>query len=127
MMKIMSGGNSTLGLKDHPDTSIAQRAMTACGPTSLGLKDRRIVCMVETSTPSSIGLSDLMIDLFRFIALRAMLVSKRSVGAVDFLTNLIALRAMLVSKRSVGAILMTFSYLKIVSPAVSQSKRSTDI
>jgi len=70
-----------LGLKDHPDTSIAHRAMSACEPTFLGLKDRRIICMVETSTPPSIGLSDLMFNLFRFIALRATLVSKRSVGA----------------------------------------------
>ncbi|NJR43116.1 MAG: hypothetical protein HC767_11145 [Akkermansiaceae bacterium] len=51
----------------------------------------------------SIGLSDLMNHMTRFIALRAMLVSDRSVGAVDFLTNLIALWAMLVWKRSVGA------------------------
>ena len=48
-----------------------------------GLKDRRIVCMAETSTPPSIGLSDLVIALCPFIALRAMLVSKRSVGASE--------------------------------------------
>lgn len=83
MMKIMSGGNSILGLKD-----------------------RWIVCMVETSTPSSIGLSDLAVGLFRFIALRAMLVSRRSVGAI---------------------LKIKTSFLKIVSPLASQSKRSTYI
>ena len=91
------------GLKDHPDTSIAQRAMAACHPIFLGLKDRWIVCMPEISTPPSIGLSDLMNHMTGFIALRAMLISDRSVGAVEFLIGFIALRATLVSKRSVGA------------------------
>jgi len=60
------------GLKDRPDTSIARRAMTACQPIFLGLKDRRIVCMAETSTPPSIGLSDLVgfVDWFHSPALR---------------------------------------------------------
>jgi hypothetical protein len=53
---------------------------------------------------------------------------KRSVGAVDFLTNFIDLRAMLVSKRSVGAILKINTFFsEIVSPVVSQSNRSTDV
>ena len=44
-----------------------------------------------------------MNHMSHFIALRAMLVSDRSVGAVEFLIGFIALRATLVSKRSVGA------------------------
>ena len=65
------------------DTSIAHRAMSMIHPTSQGLKDRWIVCMAETSPPPSIGLSDLMIDLARFVALRATLISNRSVGATS--------------------------------------------
>ena len=66
---------------ERHDTSIAQRAMSMIHPKFQGLKDRWILCMAETSPPPSIGLSDLMIDLASFVALRATLVSDRSVGA----------------------------------------------
>ena len=45
--------------KVRPDTSIARRAMSACHPTSPGLKDRWILRLAETTTTPSIGLSDL--------------------------------------------------------------------